>query len=388
MAGPFSFQTAVEIAFGRGVRDRAIAELVDRFQRVLVVHGSRPNSVEWLTSGLSQADIDIVTVSCLQEPQLDQVIATTKLARDSRTEAVIAVGGGSVLDLGKAVAGLAPASGEVMDHLEVVGKGEPLVEPSLFMIAIPTTAGTGAEVTKNAVIGVPEHNRKVSLRSHLLFPDLALTDPELTDGSPLSVTMGSGLDAITQVVEAFVSSKSTALTDAICLDALPRGLSALQTLAQSDVPSARDEMAYTSLVGGLALANAGLGAVHGLAGVIGGRTGAPHGEICAALLPFVMEENIRQSPKGSSSYRKLTLVREEIARALGVPANGSLDALNAWMKSVGLRNLETMGVQAEDLGSIAADAVNASSSRGNPVRLERQDFTRILQREHTACFSR
>ena len=377
---PFGFSTATAISVGRGVAAHAAPAAARHGRRVLVIHGSRPAVADGLIAELAARGVATTTLACTQEPTLGQVEAATDLARTHAIEAVVGIGGGSVIDLAKAVAALAPGSGPVLDHLEVVGRGLPLQGAPLPCIVVPTTAGTGAEVTRNAVIGLPDHRRKVSLRGPQLLPALALVDPALTDGAPPGVTLGSGLDAVTQVIEAFVSCKATPLTDALCRDALPGGLAAIRALAQAESPQARDTMAYTSLVGGLALANAGLGAVHGLAGPIGGGTGAPHGEICAALLPHVLAENARLAEAGSVAAAKLAFVLEALAHAFGTSTTGAPNALDGWMRAAGLRALPALGVRADDIGTLARQAVDSSSSRGNPVTVDEGYFRRVLER--------
>jgi alcohol dehydrogenase class IV len=375
----FTFQTAGEIAFGRGVSARASGVLAQKSKRVLAVHGSRVQAASWLIDALQGQGVSVTTASCSGEPTLETVQATVGLAREADVGAVVALGGGSVIDMGKAVAGLVASSRPLLDHLEVVGAGLPLDSAGLFFVAIPTTAGTGAEVTKNAVIGVPNEGRKISLRSPYLLPDLALVDPALTDGAPQLVTMGSGLDAVTQVIEAYVSCKATSLTDALCRDAIAPGLRALQTLAREECPHARDAIAHTSLIGGLVLANAGLGSVHGLAGVIGGQTGAPHGQICAALLPHVLAENTRLAPERSVAQTKLRFVQVQLADELGVDAQDCWLALVAWMRACNAPSLRALGVQPPDIEQIAKSAVGASSTKGNPVPFGYESFCRVLE---------
>ena len=213
-----------------------------------------------------------------------------RAAAHADVEIVVAIGGGSALDLGKAAAALIANGGDPLRYLEVIGEGRPLERPSLPCVAIPTTAGTGSEVTRNAVLGSPTHGVKASLRSPHMLPAVALVDPELTYDLPPALTASTGLDALTQLIEPFVSARANAFVDAICRDAIPRVIAALPKAFAGD-RAARADMAYASLCGGLALANAGLGAVHGFAGPIGGRFPAPHGAICAVLLPHVVAIN-------------------------------------------------------------------------------------------------
>ena len=271
----FAFATATEILFGRGQAAMAAGRVAALGRRVLLIHGRDPGRSAALARDLA-AGCSVATFAVPHEPDIALIEAGVRTGAE--VQVVVAMGGGAVIDAGKALAACLSMTRPLMDHLEVVGQGLPLDHPPLPFVAIPTTAGTGAEVTRNAVIGVPEARRKVSLRDARMLPALAIVDPALTDGCPRGVTLASGLDAVTQVIEPYVCTRANPLTDALCRDAIPRGLAALIRLMQAEDRQARDEMAWVSLCSGLALANAGLGAVHGLAGPLGGLTGAAHGE--------------------------------------------------------------------------------------------------------------
>ena len=192
------------------------------------------------------------------------------------------------------MAALLTNEGDLSDYLEVVGKGRPLQNPAAPCIAVPTTAGTGAEVTYNAVLGVPDQHVKVSMRSPLMLPRWAIVDPLLTHSMPPELTASTGLDALTQLIEAFVSNKANPLTDGVCREGLQRaGRSLRRAFEDGSDAEAREDMSLASLFSGMALANAKLGAVHGFAGPLGGMTDAPHGVICGKLLPYVMQANVR-----------------------------------------------------------------------------------------------
>jgi alcohol dehydrogenase class IV len=270
---------------------------------------------------------------------------------------------------------MVPAPRQMLDHLEVVGLGLPLDVAPLPFIAIPTTAGTGAEVTRNAVIGVPDHARKVSLRDARMLPRLALVDPALTDGCPRAITLASGLDAITQVIEPFTSTRANPLTDALCADAIPRGLAALKRLMQSEDAQARDEMAWVSLCGGLALANAGLGAVHGLAGPLGGLTGAAHGAICGALLPHVLRANRRAVADPARLNRVAGWLSEAFESAPDM--DSAAQALSAWSQSAGLPGLAAQGIGPEARAAAALAAATSSSMKANPAPLSAADLVAV-----------
>jgi alcohol dehydrogenase class IV len=371
---PFGITAPGRILFGRGEAAKASGLIRGYGPRGIVVHGATPARAAWLIEALGPETFGL---SCTGEPTLADLTAALGIARGHRPEWIVALGGGAALDLGKALAGLIPAPGDPMDHLEVVGKGLPLEANPLPFIAIPTTAGTGAEVTKNAVIGLPEMGRKVSLRDDRMVARLAIVDPALTDGCPKAVTLASGLDAVTQVIEPYVSIKATPYTDALARPAIGMGMSALIRLMDGEDPEARDRMAWVSLCGGLALANAGLGAVHGFAGVIGGMTGAAHGAICGALLGPVLAAN-RAFADGKARAR-LDEVCAILAGVLGCTAAEAPGALQAWAWAAGLPGLASLGVTPDMHPVIAEAALGASSMKGNPVTLSESNLREVLE---------
>ncbi|MDO5633231.1 MAG: iron-containing alcohol dehydrogenase [Paracoccus sp. (in: a-proteobacteria)] len=373
---PFTFMTATEIAFGRGSsltaadRIRAMAGGA----RVLLVHGADGRRADWLAAALDAP----LRLAVPGEPDLPLIRSATETARAAGVGAVVALGGGSAIDAGKAIAALIPATRPITDHLEVVGAGLPLDRPPLPFVAIPTTAGTGAEVTRNAVITVPDHRRKVSLRDPAMLPRLAIVDPGLTDDCPRAITLASGLDAITQVIEPFCCTRANPLTDALCRDAIPRGLAALIRLMQAEDARARDELAWVSLCGGLALANAGLGAVHGLAGPLGGLIGVAHGAICGALLAPVLTAN-RAAVTDPALAARLDQVGAWIAAAFGLPGDTMLaDAaayLAQWAHSHVLPPLRLDDATRQ---AAAQAAVTSSSMAANPAALDAATLERVM----------
>lgn len=378
---PFEICGPGRILFGRG-RAAAAPGLIAGFGvRGVLVHGANPLRAVWLVDALRSAGVAVLQLPCHDEPTLAAVEAATAAARGFGALWVVGLGGGSVLDLAKAVAALAPAQSEVLDHLEIVGRGLPLAKMPLPFIAIPTTAGTGAEATRNAVIGVPASGRKVSLRDDRMFARIAVVDPGLTDHCPRNVTLSSGMDALTQVIEPFVSCKATPFTDAVTRPAISAGVTALVRLMQSEDPASRDQMAWVSLCGGLALSNAGLGAVHGLAGVIGGLTGAGHGAICGALLGPVLQMNARLVVKGSDADLRLTEVRSMLAAAFAVKPDQAAGALASWARSAGLPKVTELGLAPAQFESVAQAALLSSSMRGNPVAVSKDDLMEVLASE-------
>lgn len=364
---PFAIAAPGRILFGRGEAAKAPVLIRAYGARGLIVHGATATRAHWLIDALRAAGADTMAIACAAEPTLPLLEQALAEARPFRPDWVAAIGGGAALDLSKALAALIPAPGSPLDHLEVVGKALPLTAPPLPFIALPTTSGTGAEATKNAVIGLPDHGRKVSLRDDRMLARLAIIDPALTDHTPRATTLASGLDAITQVIEPYVSSKATPFTDALTAPAIPQGLNALKRLMETEDPAARDALAYVSLTGGIALANSGLGAVHGLAGVIGGLCPAPHGAICGALLAPILRLN-RSHASGATAQR-LNTVFHHIAATLGDRAENAPETLAAWARAAGLPGLTAQGLPPALHAQVAEAALTSSSMKGNPVTL-------------------
>jgi len=274
--------------------------------------------------------------------------------------------------------------GELLDYLEVIGRGQALAKSSAPFIAIPTTAGTGSEVTRNAVLASPEHHVKVSLRSPLVLPRVAVVDPELTYGLPPASTASTGLDALTQLIEPYVCSRANPMTDALCVEGIRRAARSLRAaFADGRNATARSDMAVASLFGGLALANAGLGAVHGFAGPIGGQFPAPHGAVCAALLPQVMEANLRalrQRQPGADTLRRY----EEVAHLVTGNASATAEAGVEWVRKLvadlQIPRLGHYGLKREHTAGLVEKASQASSMKANPIALTRNELAGILER--------
>ncbi|KQI70762.1 alcohol dehydrogenase [Loktanella sp. 5RATIMAR09] len=379
----FSFLSPHTLHFGRGQSAQTAALAKSYGTAVLLVHGSRPSRAQWLVTSCEEAGLRTTTLSCHHEPSLPDITAALDHLGDVRPDVIVALGGGSVIDFAKALAALIACEGEASEYLEVVGNGRPLEHAPIPMIALPTTAGTGAEVTKNAVISVPERGIKVSLRDGRMIPQIAIVDAALMEGAPKTVTLAAALDAVTQVIEPYLSVKANPMTDALCVAAIPKGLSSLRDLVENGTPDAWDNMAWVSTCGGLALANSGLGAVHGFAGVIGGRTNAPHGEICGALLPAILKSHLGKAEKGTEIYNRLEWVETlcDAQFAPNEPGQG-ISALASWSKGQGLRGLGEMGLSLEDHAQVADAASNASSMKGNPFALTKEELVAILCEAH------
>lgn len=379
----FEFATATRIVFGPGTVSEAAPMAAALGQRPLVVTGREPSRAASLLDGLESHGLESLTFAVAGEPTVGRVAEGTALARAAGCDVVIAIGGGSALDAGKAIAMLLANGGEPLDYLEVIGRGRPITRPSLPLVAIPTTAGTGTEVTRNAVLGSPEHGVKASLRSPLMLPTVAIVDPELTYGLPPAITASTGLDALTQCIEPFVTRKANPLTDAVAREGMVRAARSLRRAYENGADiGAREDMAVASLMGGLSLANAGLGAVHGFAGPIGGMFPAPHGAICARLLPLVMATNVAALQAREPAAAVLARY-DEIARLL----TGRTDAIAAdgvrWVEelvaALHIPALGTYGVAEADFPQIVANSQRASSMQGNPIVLSDAELIAILQ---------
>jgi alcohol dehydrogenase class IV len=379
----FEFATASRIVFGPG----SIRELTPAAQslgsRPLFVTGSSSSRAAGAIQQLATAGMTLHEFHVVGEPTVEAVLSGVDQARAQRCDLVIALGGGSALDTGKAIAALLTNPGDIFDYLEVVGKGGPLTKPAAPCIAIPTTGGTGAEVTRNAVLAVSERRVKVSLRSPTMLPRLALIDPELAYGLPAQVTATSGLDALTQLIEPFLSNASNPMTDAVCRDGIRRVARSLRRAYASDDPAAREDMALAALFGGMALANAKLGAAHGFAGPVGGMFAAPHGAICARLLPLVMETNLHAMQDRLPDSPVLARFTE-VSRLLTGDADALAEDGIRWLQQLctdlKIPPLGTYGIRPSDLPAIVAPSRKASSMKGNPIELTDAELTEIVQR--------
>jgi alcohol dehydrogenase class IV len=378
----FEFATATRIIFGSG-SVKQIPALAKSFgSRALVVTGHTPARAETLLGTLAAEGVATTVVAVAGEPTVDDALRGATQARASNCDCVIGIGGGSALDAAKAISGLMTNDGDIFDYLEVIGRGRSLSQPAAPCIAIPTTAGTGSEVTRNAVLSSPAHRVKVSLRSPFLLPRLAVIDPELTFALPASVTASTGLDALTQLIEPYVSSRANPLTDSFCREGIQRAARSLQRAVENGQDAAaREDMSLASLLGGLALANAGLGAVHGLAAPIGGAFDAPHGAVCAALLPHVIEFNLAALRSRAPAHASLARY-DEIARIVTQDSQATAPDLLAWTKTLvatlKIPRLSTYGLTPADFPSLVQAATAASSMKANPISLTQDELTSVL----------
>jgi alcohol dehydrogenase class IV len=379
----FEFATAARIIFGAGAISQAGPLAKECGRHALVTTGRDTTRAKRLLDDLRELEIRAVPFAVDGEPDLEVVRRGVALARRERCDLVIGFGGGSALDAAKAIAAMLTNDGDVLDYLEVIGGGKPLARSPAPLLAIPTTAGTGAEVTRNAVLASPEHRLKVSLRSPLMLPKAALVDPELTWNLPPALTASTGLDALTQLIEPYVSARANPMTDGLCVEGIRRAARSLQAAFENGRnAAAREDMALASLFGGLALANAGLGAVHGLAGVIGGMFNAPHGAICAALLPRVMAANLAALRSRDSANPALSRY-EEVARLVtgrsSALAKDGVEWVDRLVSDLQIPKLGAYGLTARHAADLVEKSKNASSMKANPIVLTREELAAVVE---------
>lgn len=373
----FEFATATRIVFGEGTA-ATLPDLVRSFgARPMVVTGA---SAERAASLISEMSAE--AFSAPGEPTVELVREGAQRAQASACDVIVSLGGGSAIDAGKAIAAISTNGGEPLDFLEVVGKGRTITAQPLPFIAVPTTAGTGSEVTRNAVLGSTKHGVKASLRSSLMLPRVALVDPELTYGLPPAITAHTGLDALTQLIEPYVSARANPLVDALCVEGIKRAANALRRVYHDGADrEARRDMSLVSLFGGLALANAGLGVIHGFAAPLGGSFKAPHGAICAAVLPHGMAANVAALRARASEHPALERYAV-IARLLTGRDNATAEDCIAWVQALcaelNVPALRAWGITEADLPGVVEKAARASSMQANPLQLTAEELHAIL----------
>lgn len=378
----FEFATASRVIFGCGTARRLPEVCHDVGRRALIVTGANPQRANHVKESLSDSGVACETFSIVTEPTIADARQGAAVAREMRAQVVIGFGGGSAVDAGKAIAALCQQPQDVMHYLEVIGQGQPLDEPPLPFFAIPTTAGTGAEVTRNAVLASPEHGVKASLRHASMLPRIALVDPELARDCPAAVTAASGMDALTQCLEAFVSCRAQPMTDALCREGIRRAVCSLEkAFHDGNDLAAREDMALAAMFSGMALANAGLGAVHGFAAPIGGQFHAPHGAVCAALLAPVWLANWTVVNASDDDAMKARFAEAGLLLTQNQETRGDRIAafLSALTRRLEIPSLRTFGITESDLTDIAMKAAQASSMKGNPVKLSQQSLRGILE---------
>jgi len=369
----FEFATAGRIVFGPGCLPKALGAVPRYGRRVLVVTGSRSERAADLLARLRELGVESHVRSVAGEPSVETALELVREGRDFAAELIVGFGGGSALDAAKAVALLLPNPGDPLDYLEVVGRGLAVTAPALPCVAIPTTSGTGSEVTRNAVLASTEHRVKVSLRDASMLPRLAIVDSELTLSVPPTTTAATGLDALTQCIEPYLSCLANPLTDGIALEGIAHAARCLRrAYADGSDLDARTGMSLTSLCGGLALANAKLGAVHGFAGPIGGMCDAPHGAVCARLLPLVFAANLaalRERQPQSPALARMARVAQILLGDPSATADAGVGWLEMLVSDLQIPALSEFGLSEAELPDLVVKAQRSSSMQGNPLAL-------------------
>jgi len=386
----FEFMSG-NIVFGRNTSSKlpGILQKLKVTKALMVTGRTGAQRYTSILNSLQSSGIEITCFPIEKEPGTQELLAGVQLARDSAAEAVIGLGGGSVIDGAKAIAALATNPGSPLDYMEIVGKGMAITVQPLPFIAMPTTAGTGSEVTKNSVITAEEHNRKVSIRSPMMIPTVALVDPVLAVGAPPQVTAFSGLDCLTQCIEPYVSRNANPFTDGLSKEGILRASRSLRAVYRNGEDlDAREDLAAAATIGGLALANAKLGAVHGFAGYVGGRyPSAPHGAVCAALLPHVFRMNsevLAEKAKTEPKYEQYYLRHVEVAKIITGNPTATVEEGASWLEALtrdlNVPSLSTYGMSEADFTEVAENSAVSSSMQGNPISLTTQQLIEILQK--------
>ncbi|MDW4551149.1 iron-containing alcohol dehydrogenase [Defluviimonas sp. D31] len=379
-APAFSIACPTRIRFGPGTHRELQDLLPPDVRSIAFVQGFSGTAAAPVLNGLRERGLDPVVLRCAGEPTVGSVNAACEALNGAVPDAVVACGGGSVIDTGKALSFLLSHDLRLDEDFETLDARLLSAPARVPCIAIPTTAGTGAEVTANAVLDVPSRAAKISLRGRAVAPDLAIVDPELMRSAPVQVKLYAGLDAVTQVIEAYVSAARTPFSDALSRPAIATGLDSLRRVIETDSPQAMRDLAWVSLSSGLALANGGLGAAHGLASVLGARSSAPHGALCGRLLLPVLRCNHALAASGTDVQRRLAECVGLISRAF--PSEDGADPLSGlerWMDLQGLPRLSDWSFRLTSLGDLADAAVTASSSRKNAVPLTADDLNKVLK---------
>jgi alcohol dehydrogenase class IV len=378
----FDLAVPTDVRFGAGRVSEVPQALVELgANRVMVITGRTTSRADAIRSTLNAAGISTMVFGVAAEPSIERVRAAIALLAEAGCDAVLGFGGGSALDVAKAAAVLATSGSDPMDHLEVIGAGRPIERAGLPCVAVPTTAGTGSEVTRNSVLsggGV-----KASLRSPLMLPKVALVDPDLLVGVPKPTIAASGMDALSQLIEPLLSLRANPFTDALARDGIRRSARSLSRAYQEgmDDPGVRDDLALASLFGGVCLANSGLGAVHGLAAAAGARLSAPHGAVCAAVLAAAMDVNLRalrQRAPGHSALGRMN----EVAALLTDRSDATPEDAIVWLQeltsALSIPGLASYGLDQEQISAVVAAAQKASSMRGNPIELSDEEVREIV----------
>jgi len=385
---PFTFARCPRTYFGKGAFGR-LGEIAAVFGgTALIVTGARSldssGRMDDLTAMLESVSVDCFYVSVDGEPSPEFIDAAVSEFHNRGVDVVLGIGGGSAIDAGKAISAMLPIGGSVLDFLEGVGTGAPHSGLKAPFVAVPTTAGTGSEATKNAVLSkVGEGGFKVSLRHDNLVPDVAVVDPELTLSCPRSVTASCGMDAFTQLLESYVSTEATPMTEALAASGIKYAAASMVPACAlgSDSIDVRAGMAYAAYISGVTLANAGLGLVHGFAAAVGGLFDIPHGVICGTLLGPVTRANIRAlaltGDDGSDALGKYAAIGELITgeeAATDELCAALTRRIDQWTVALELPLLGAYGVRESDVARI----LEGTGLKNNPVKLDKAEMANVL----------
>jgi alcohol dehydrogenase class IV len=371
------------VIFGQGSRSQ-IGDVLSSFgKKTLLIYSKTLPMIPEIIHSIEENRVNAVTISISGEPTILSINEILNIFRGTELDSVISVGGGSIIDTGKAVSAKLANPGNLLDYLEIVGKSLPLQNPPIPFVAVPSTAGTGSEVTKNAVIAVPDQKIKVSMRSPMMVPRVSIIDPEITLSMPAEVTASTGMDALIQLIEPFLSIRANEFVDSLCIEGLKRGAKSLFPAVENgmDIIS-RENMCYSCLCGGMALANSGLGAVHGFAGVIGGLHTISHGMICAALLPAVLKGNLeamKEREPGNPAIEKYRVLSQLFSDNRDTSETGCIKWAEDTCLRIGIKNLSDLGIQRSEFPNIMVKAARSSSMKGNPIQLSENELYSILE---------
>jgi alcohol dehydrogenase class IV len=349
----------------------------------MVVTGRTTSRADAIRSALSKAGISSIPFGVATEPSIERVSAAMALLADAGCDAVLGFGGGSAIDVAKAAAVLATSGIDPLEHMEVIGAGRPIERPGLPCVAVPTTAGTGSEVTRNSVLSAG--GVKASLRSPLMLPKVAVVDPDLLIGLPNATIAASGMDALSQLIEPLLSQRANPFSDALAREGISRSARSLRRAYQEGMADSavREDLALASLFGGMCLANSGLGAVHGIAAAAGARLAAPHGAVCAAVLAAAMEVNTRALRDRAPEHPALLRMAEVALLLTGQPDANPEDGI-AWLQelttALSIPGLASYRLSEDEIPAVVTAAQKASSMRGNPTELTEADVTEIVTR--------
>ena len=390
MAFEFSVARLPRIQFGAGTFSLVPDIVAGLGEQVLLVTGVRSfrssQHWNWLHTELQRREIEVSVCTVEGEPSPELVDGAAAEFREKGIDVVLGIGGGSALDAAKAIAGLLQGACSVMDYLEGVGPELPYEGPAVPFVAVPTTAGTGSEATKNAVLSVQGYSGfKKSFRHELLVPDQAVVDPDLLASCPPAVIAANGMDALTQLIESYVSLGAGAFTDALIESGLRAVREGLIAWYNKGAPEGRERMAFASLVSGIALAQTGLGSVHGLASPLGAFFPIPHGVVCGTLVAEATRVNIVSllaRAREHHSLEKYARVSELLHGRHFETRQQAWDALISllydWTERLSLPTLADFGVTSGDLHRVAAHA-RGGSMKTNPIELTDAELVGILK---------